>query len=348
MIDRNYSQQPIFIVGAPRSGTTLLSTMLSAHPRIAISPETAFMLHWWVIRHWYGDLNDPERFEIFWLDYTTQGRFVDIGIDGESVLNMLRALDRVDLKAVFSASMEEYAARLKKHRWGEKTPGHERHIEPLLNWYPDARVVFLVRDPRAVFASMLRVPWGQKDLLWQTGLWKDSIRTLDRFTHDKRFCAIKYEELVENPERELRKICEFIDEDYLPGMIYQRSEGSSPIPDSKNTGWSRLHLQSTLEKPVTPASTKKWLQELTPKQIATIEHRARREMLEYGYTVSPYRLGCRGRIYLFAVAAPLYALKRICWKLEGSSRCVVRRIVPFRIMKFVRRISSKMSLRNVR
>jgi len=72
--------------------------MLSAHPRIAISPETAFMSHWYAIRHWYGDLNSKKRFDEFWNDYTRLGRFENVGVDANRVLDRIKQHTHVNLR----------------------------------------------------------------------------------------------------------------------------------------------------------------------------------------------------------------------------------------------------------
>lgn len=329
---------PIFIVGAPRSGTTLLSSMLSAHPSIAISTETGFMSHWYTIRHWYGDLNVPRRFDAFWIDYTTQGRFADVDVDADCVLERIRQAAHVDLRMVFAATMEEYAAKVGKPRWGEKSPGHEFYIETLLDWYPEAKILFVVRDPRAVFASMLRVPWGKKDICWQMGIWKTSIRFLENARKDPRVAVARYEDLVQEPIREMHRLCEFIGEEYTDGMIYNRSETSSPISDAVGKGWTREHLQSTLEKPITTASMNKWRSQLTLYQIAAIERTTEREMREFQYQRAGRRFTAGQFFYWYFIEKPVYSARRYILVQYRRSKQLFRLVTPFSMMRWVRKL----------
>jgi len=314
--------------------------MLSAHPSIAICPETAFMSHWYTIRHWYGDLNVADHFDVFWKSYITQGRFPNVGVESDQVLKRIMKAKQVNLHTVFTATMEEYAARIGKPRWGEKSPGHEHHIVTLEKWYPSAKFLFLIRDPRAVYASMLNVPWGNKSVYWQATSWNDSLKVLEKYNAEQRVKAVKYEDLVQDPEVVLRSLCNFIGEDFDDGMIHNRSEITSPISGAIVKEWTKEHLKSTLAKPVTAKSINKWKSQLTAYEIEAIERLTDAQMRRYGY--SRYNNGFTSGqvIYWFLVEKPKYSFHRCVKWLDCEARKLVRLIVPFSMMRSVRQVAT--------
>ena len=150
---------PIFVVGAGRSGTTLLQRLLSAHSRIAIAPET----HWLrQAEHRTGRpaAEEPADPEAAFAGYAANLRFRDLGIDQARWRALAEATPGPRLRAGFAALLAAYAERAGKPRVGEKTPGHVFWAQLLLEWFPDARLVVIMRDPRAQAASMMETPWG--------------------------------------------------------------------------------------------------------------------------------------------------------------------------------------------
>src|SRR6185295_10599845 len=85
------TDRPIFVVGCPRSGTTMLQLMLHAHPRIALPPENRFLLPAYARRHAFGDLREPGRRRDLarWIGNTPQ--FADLGLDARHVTDAIVA-----------------------------------------------------------------------------------------------------------------------------------------------------------------------------------------------------------------------------------------------------------------
>ena len=166
---------PVFVVGVPRSGTTLLSAMLNAHPDIAISPETFFLE--WALRRRDVDPREEQGFERFWDDYSASKSFESLGLDNAVLRNNLPAGGERTFVAIFASILQTYAEAHGEARCGEKTPRHYLYIDTLLEWFPRATVVFVVRDPRAVAASLLRVPWASNDVEEQPGGGNRAIRS---------------------------------------------------------------------------------------------------------------------------------------------------------------------------
>jgi len=167
--------EAIFVVGLSRSGTTLLRMVLGKHSRIAIADETHYLGHLLPgqgvrrrvreagdlrndanVRQLVNRLYDPAFLagtrlrepSPFW-------RWLAKRIRRDRLERLLLAGERSE-RGVFTAVLQAYATRRRKAIFGEKTPAHLRFADTLFEWYPGAKVVQIVRDPRAVYVSELK------------------------------------------------------------------------------------------------------------------------------------------------------------------------------------------------
>jgi hypothetical protein len=132
MTDTLNNKEPIFIVGVPRSGTTLMSSILSTHPAIAICPSTKF-ISTWMRQNSHLDISNPVKLKIFWEKFSKSKNFSRIGIDSEVTLSHIYACDSIDFKSIFHSILSHYAIKMQKTRLGEKTPSHYAYVNQLLN-----------------------------------------------------------------------------------------------------------------------------------------------------------------------------------------------------------------------
>src|SRR4051794_19699469 len=210
------AESPIFVVGYQRSGTTLLQSLLGAHPRIAAPPELHFILRVAYFGDYFGDLPDDET-----LRRALQGALtppVDIlaecGFD-EAALFARAAAGPRTYAGLFAAIMDEYAERNGKERWAEKTPS--QRPDDIWNLFPDALVVHIVRDAREVVASSVDMPWERRRA---AAIARDLRHfTLESVERGRRagagqYLQVRYEDLTRAPEAVLRLICTFVGEDY--------------------------------------------------------------------------------------------------------------------------------------
>lgn len=294
-------ERPIFIVGSGRSGTTLLRSLLSAHPSIAITPETHYMKR--VRREGGLHRATPEDFERFWEEYVGWSRFLDLGIDPMECRRLVEVAGDRTFRGIFSAVLHGYGQRTGKERVGEKTPGHFDFIPRLLEWYPEARIIFMQRDPRAVAASRLSVPWIRLlprpsmrrgilgdtrayHVLFKAFRWAHAYQSvLPRWKADPRVMVVQYERLVADVEGELRGMCGFIGEEYTPAMISNRTRDTVPEPARPDRDRKEVLHHRRSRAPVSPSSVEKWKQELSPAEVAMVEAICRAGMLEAGYSL---------------------------------------------------------------
>lgn len=235
------THRPIFIVGCPRSGATLLRLMLHAHPRIAIPPETRLLLDAYEHRGAYGDLRRPANHRALaeWIVAGAGTRFAALGLDPRAVAEEIVA-GPPTLGSALEITLRAYARRLGKPRWGDKRPGYVQHIDTVLRLFPNAQIVHLVRDGRSCVAALKRTPWWRMGVYHAIATWAQA---LDAGTAAARrlppgaYIELAYERLTTVPEIELGRLCAFLGEAYAPSMAEvlpewhrRRTEAGAP-PD---------------------------------------------------------------------------------------------------------------------
>lgn len=326
--DPNSPQKPpIFVVGMPRSGTTLISRLLSAHSSICIAPES-HLLNYWMQRFPPEFIDSAEGFQQFWDAFICSERFGYFGLDASWVLAFMNKakVDAVTVapaptyKALLSCLSQQYAEKRGKQRWGEKTPAHYAYISELLDWYPHARIIYMVRDPRSVAASMAKVPWGGDNVIAYALRWQDSIAHLQKWARDTRVLPVHYEALVTSPEPTLSAVCDFVEASFEGSMLSPTDEAvpASALYASK---WAASHF-SAAAGAVNTDSLKSWEKTLSKTEIALVEYLTKGPMGELGYDIVGTRLGVIGKLrtWLYLVGKQLKktAAKRLSGQRETS------------------------------
>jgi hypothetical protein len=221
------------VVGGPRSGTTLLSAMLAAHPAFDCGPETHCLSRW-------GHLPRPRRARILdptgWPDLATD--YVCSLSLGKRPVHPMYGLTRDDVRAYLARREPSLAALLEaltaqraerngKPRWAEKTPRHLEVSELIAATWPAARLVRIVRDPRDAAVSLTRVPFGTPSMITNLSV----LARLDEasaafFRTSPSALTLRYEDLVADPEGQLTRLCEFVGVSYDPAMLDQRARAA--------------------------------------------------------------------------------------------------------------------------
>lgn len=229
LIDRNIKHIPMpFIVGSPRSGTTLLRLMLDAHPALAIPPETGFLC---AAKHikWTEPVSREQFLEMITSYPPNAPAWNDFHISVEVFRSQLEKIQPFDLQEGFRLFYKMYASRFGKPRWGDKTPMYCRYLLDVREALPEAHFIHIIRDGRDAMTS-LRKQWFSpgSSIATQSAYWRDNVMTARTQGHlCPHYLEIYYEELVRNPEKLLRQICKFIELDFDPNMLkyYQYAPG---------------------------------------------------------------------------------------------------------------------------
>ncbi|MEJ3749871.1 sulfotransferase [Actinomycetes bacterium KLBMP 9797] len=238
------THRPVIVCGCPRSGTTLLQLMLHAHPRLAIPPETRFVLEAYRHRRAFGDLDAPDRRRALagWIVDRPETRFADLGLDADEVRAAIVAGPGT-LGSALGAVFQAYARRFGKPRWGDKRPAYVTNVAVLARLFPDAQFVHIVRDGRDCVASLKRMPWHRGGVYQGVAAWARAVdhgRWAARVLGPSAYHELRYESLVANPEKELRALCGYLGEEFDPAMCDPAAQASVAVPGYK-TWHARTH-----------------------------------------------------------------------------------------------------------
>jgi hypothetical protein len=174
----------------------------------------------------------------------------------------------------------QYAARQGRADasiWVDHTPENISYARTLLTHFPQARIIHIVRDGRAVAASIMPLDWGPNSIMKTSRWWMRMVSfglAAELALAPESVIRVKYEELVANPEGVLRPLCDFLQIDYQPQMT--QATGFTPPRYTIN--------QHTLvgQKP-DMRLTSRWQQKLTPRQIEIFENQTRDYLAYLGY-----------------------------------------------------------------
>jgi len=211
----NKIQRPIFVVGNARSGSTLLASLLGRHPDIQATPEThffsvsysGFFLRRFLVKR---RLEDLLRFA-----FDKNVRLQDLGLDRSELKSVLACEPKLDTKAVLDAIFHLVLQKSGKTRILEKTPRHIEHIDQILRWYPDAKILCTIRDPRDSIESLIAVPWTHSNAQRHAARWSWCAKKARNFERrfPNAFKIVKYEDIVLKPQETMGNISNFISED---------------------------------------------------------------------------------------------------------------------------------------
>ena len=214
------------IVGAPRSGTTLLRFMLDAHPLVVIPPETGFLTLGLRLK---GDENrQRQAFCQTLMNYPENApAWPDFGLSEVAFREAIAEINPFTISDGYRAFYKLYALRFGKPRWGDKTPLYCLSINEIRKILPEARFIHIIRDGRDAALS-LREQWFSpgKGIETQANYWRRCVMTARQAGIGQAdYLEIRYEDLILNMSETLSAICRFIELDYDEAMLkyYERS-----------------------------------------------------------------------------------------------------------------------------
>jgi sulfotransferase family protein len=268
----------VFIVGCPRSGTTLLQRIVNAHPQIAITPET----------HWIPRLFErrkgltPEGMvtpKLIRLLLELPG-FTCLGIGEEQLLAMISGDRPVSYSSLVTAIFDSYGKAQAKALVGDKTPGYVRRMNTLHTLWPEARFVHLIRDGRDVYLSMRHRPLhNPKREVFDTWL-EDPVHTAalwwelnvgaghkaGNLLAPGLYYEMRYESLIAHPREEIETLSAFLGVPYDDAML--RCNERQPTKKTR--------------RPIT-AGLRDWRTEMPAEDVERFEAAAGPHLEEFGY-----------------------------------------------------------------
>jgi hypothetical protein len=208
------------VVGAPRSGTTLLRFMLDAHPDLAIPPETGFLIPCAQL-----DRDGPtSRDELY---RTVTGYppeapgWQDFQIAADALRAGLATIEPFTVADGIRFFYRLYASRFGKSRWGDKTPLYCLHLSSIAALLPEAHFVHIIRDGRDVALSLRNLWFAPgRDMEALATEWRHCVRSgRAQGAVCPNYMEVRYERLVEDSQAVLKETCRFLDLDYDDRML---------------------------------------------------------------------------------------------------------------------------------
>lgn len=262
-MDKSFqTEEPFFIVGAPRSGTTMLSVMLDRHSNISIPPETQFFNDLQpglqaVLAH--KEIGDLVSFVL------KSERIKDLEISHEEVMEgFTSAGDRE--RDLFLALLKAYSKKTGCKKIGEKSPLHLLHLPKICKHFPQAKIVCIVRDGRDVVRSLMNVPWAEPDNPRRFYLfcqhWNEAVEKIiqaQRSNFRDRFYLLTFEQLLRDPEQQLQDVCRFI------GVEFETQQFLAQTASATVPAWEQNWKGKAVEK-LDSARIQVWKKEATPEE----------------------------------------------------------------------------------
>ncbi len=307
---------PFFIVGASRSGTTMMRLLLNAHRTIGVPKEMAYFEYCAIagaLSTWQNPRFNKGNYENFVRAYLKKRRIALEDMDTEILASEILADPLKNLERPIRIILDAWAKKEGKEIWGEKTPKNLFYVDKIHEMMPDARFIYIVRDPRAVVNSMNRFARFVDDSVLNAYNWLQAAdfgyRLLMENVPAEKRLELKYENLVTDVEGTARKICDFLKEPYDDEMLafYLKSRGELH-PNANQLGGV-----DTLTKPISTVSVDKWRDQLAARDISLVEAVCADAMQVHGYPCEGTSLGVKDRMEVRA------KLKYCNWQQKRNS-----------------------------
>ena len=281
MRDATQTAGPVaFLFGFERSGTTLLSMMIGAHPRIAV-PLSATGL-WYRygtmldkynqlgtvgdVQHIVEDLLQEERIRLW-----------DVKLSREEVLDGLEAGSYPQVIARFHRLYSQHKG---KELWGNIDIDTLYEMDKANAWFPQARFVHIVRDGRDVALSHKTYPFGASNVGECARQWVRDLHVnlkMGAIVGPQRYLVVRYEDLIIDTEPALRRICDFIGVPYSPQMLEYGKMVDTKIPQDRRWLWPLL------DQSPAKSNVHRWKTHMSTTERIVFERTANRMLREFGY-----------------------------------------------------------------
>lgn len=284
---------PVFVVGAPRTGTTLTMEILNRHPLVHLFDEVHYN------ERVVDQIGNPPTLTKQQIQHAVDilkqfcPRFWETSVGEQARAGLLEKVETSDVThgMVFSEFLSRQARHFDKEIWGDSSPQDVLYMGMLKEWYPDARFVGLVRDPRAYLASYKnyykkeisnyrnRFNPMSNSLLWRS--YMNALLDAKNGSLSESLILLKYEDLVSDPETEVSRISDFLGLDFHAEMLNVRRQNSSYInveEDRKKTG-------------ISSGSLGRWREELSSSELWILNKICGKTMVKLGYELEGHHLG---------------------------------------------------------
>ncbi len=208
---------PIFIGGCSRSGTTFLGSLLGAHKNSLCTPESQFKIE---ILKAEGRETDCINKQNLYTSLVNNYRFKIWGIRCT-----IEQIDGLTPKQIMEKIISIYAEKVKKEKydyWIDHTPNNLQYVKLLLDCFPNAKFIHIIRDGRAIASSIKKLSWGWYSPKSIAQLWLSELSygfAAKCILPSNKVLQVKYEDLVMSTGSELKKMCDFVNIEYSDELL---------------------------------------------------------------------------------------------------------------------------------
>ena len=256
---------PFFILGAPRSGTSLLARMLNSHSDIAVPDETKIFQTFVPLLPLYGDLRQPGRLQRLVADVVAW-RWVRRMPNPPQFDAVLERVARPELGAVFEAVLSVWAEQQGKACWGDKTPNNLYFWPVIEASFPCAAVVHIVRDGRDVALSQVKAPFGPKTIAMAAERWVEFVKRIraigERFGSN-RYVEVRYEDLLARPHATITQVLQLIGQPFDPAVLQFHMDARPVDTDPVN--------DANIQRPLQKNNSGKWKSVVMRRKVEVFE-----------------------------------------------------------------------------
>ena len=291
------SHAPFFVIGSPRSGTTLLRLMLASHPRLVIPPECGFIT--WLyptFGDWQSlDFSNPEKIKRFVGTVIASRKFETWGISANQLTDAINQHHPRDYGEACALGYRIFCEHAGKPLaiWGDKNNYYLSQIEILRAIFSQARFIHIVRDGRDIACSYREVMSIDTDSPYRPELplkideiakqWAMNIQTIRQSfseLNSSKVFELRYEDLVADPQGTLTNICSWLGVGFSSDMLqFHKVNRIHRLEPTATLDWKRRTLE-----PVKTSAVGRYKRQLMKSEIDTFEFIAHLELGLYGYT----------------------------------------------------------------
>ena len=280
-MDTTKTPTPFFIVGAQRTGTTLLRLILNSHSQLAIPEEARFLTPFLKKTYLRKPLSGKTLANaIKYLSLNSQ--YQQWNYDSAPVLSMLTKQSEITIHDLINHLYSSYALHEGKELWADKSLFF-RNIDLLAELFPESKFIHLTRDGRDIFHSWRKMD-KSKDNAASTALdWNYKIYRIEKSfskLSDDRKLTVRYEDLLDNSVNTVKHICSFIGVKFEEQMMEYHKTSHYYVGK---------HHSDLIFKSIDSNNMYKWKENLSPIEIRTFELLSGHNLKKYGYNISGKR-----------------------------------------------------------
>ncbi len=286
-VSQKVSTIPVFfILGRPRSGTTLLRTLFDAHPNVATPVECAFIIN---MNQKYGKVKQwsCELLHTFYEDVQKHIKFDTWNIDLEQLKSdLLDCEGENTFQNVCKVVYFDYISLFPKEdiRWiGDKNPVYATYTPEILKLFPASKFIHLVRDPRDNIISLKNVDFEGPFTALLAYRWQHSARKLHyiKKKYPEKFYTIRYEDLVSEPEKYYLEMCNFLSLPYYDHVFNFYKKQDEAMKKFNIDKIMKYH--KSLFAPISTSKVNLWKTQFPERDIRIAEFVCGRWIKKYGY-----------------------------------------------------------------